>query len=356
LEVSPSNPKTTKIHNDVLQAEVAPVGGRLKNFASFWRSATTDVWAIDIVENGHSLEFIDKPPLSLRIRWTILKDSTQSLALHEEIQALLEKDAIEVANPETPGFYSHFFVVPKRDGGLRPVLNLKPLNEYITYKKFNMETPASIFSNLRQGMWLASIDLTDAYLHIPIRESHRPYLRFAFGGHTYQFKVLPFGLTSAPRVFTMMLAPIVSLIHREGVQFVPYLDDCLITAPSKQSLLGHIRIAIDLLTQAGFLINLKKSNLTPAQDLIFLGMRLRTDLGSAHLPQEKAQVLARCAETFLQNSVVSAKQCLRFLGLMAAALRVVPQARLLMRPFQIFFLDRWNYKTLPLGKFQFLRL
>ncbi len=65
----------------------------------------------------------------------------------------------------------------------------------------------SILRDLQQGMWMISLDLNDAYLHIPIIPQHRKFLRFALRDHqgilrVYQWGVLPFGLATAPRVFT----------------------------------------------------------------------------------------------------------------------------------------------------------
>ena len=61
-----------------------------------------------------------------------------------------------------------------------------------------METPESILASLRKGEWVTSIDLTDAYLHVPIHTQSQKYLRFHFQGVTYQFTSLPFGLATAP--------------------------------------------------------------------------------------------------------------------------------------------------------------
>ena len=84
-----------------------------------------------------------------------------------------------------------------------------------------MCTPQIIIPTLRQGVWLASIDLKDVYYHVPILESHRPFLRFAFQKRIFQYKVLPFGISPAPRVFTKILAPIVGMLHEKGCPNLP---------------------------------------------------------------------------------------------------------------------------------------
>lgn len=330
----------------LVPASPAPVGGRLSQYLDFWTSNIVDTWVLETVRKGYSLEFLKPfPPLSHRILWT---DVRERKVLSEEIKEMLDKKAIEQADPTTPGFYSTFFLVPKKDGGFRPILNLRPLNQFIKYTKFRMETSASILQLVSSGDWLASLDLKDAYFHVPVLPAHRPYLRFAFQDTVYQYRVLPFGLSTAPRVFTCILNPIVGLIHKQGVRFHPYLDDCLIIARSKQDTLRAIQIAIEYLTRAGFVINHKKSNLIPTQDIQFVGMRLRTDLGSAHLPLDRAETLQQCVHLFQVPRYLPARLWLRLLGLMAAALVVVPQARLHMRPIQMYFLSRWRAQSMSL--------
>ncbi len=61
-----------------------------------------------------------------------------------------------------------------------------------------MLTMRTIMSQVQEGDWFVTIDLKDAYFHIQDVQRHRKFLRFAFGGKAYQYKVLPFGLALAP--------------------------------------------------------------------------------------------------------------------------------------------------------------
>ena len=62
----------------------------------------------------------------------------------------------------------------------------------------------TIRTSLQQGEWVTSVDFKDAYFHIPIQEQSRKYLRFHIQGRAYQFKALPFGLSTAPLEFTVI--------------------------------------------------------------------------------------------------------------------------------------------------------
>ena len=64
----------------------------------------------------------------------------QRRLLRSAIAQLLHKKAIEPVNDSSPGFYSPMFVISKRQGGYRPVFNLKRLNQFLTAPRFKMET------------------------------------------------------------------------------------------------------------------------------------------------------------------------------------------------------------------------
>ncbi len=115
---------------------------------------------------------------------------------------LLVKGAIETVPPaqSESGFYSCYFLVPKKDGGLWPILDLRRLNWALMGRPFRMTTLKQILSQVCPGDWFFSLDLKDAYIHIQIAPHHRRFLRFVFEGLAYM--ALPFGLSLAPRTFT----------------------------------------------------------------------------------------------------------------------------------------------------------
>ncbi len=96
------------------------------------------------------------------------------------------------------GFYSRYSLIPKKDGGFRPILDLSPLNRALMRQLFRMLTLKQILVQIRPEDWLLSVNLRNAYFHIQIAPRHRPFLRFAFEGMAYQYTLLPFGLSVAP--------------------------------------------------------------------------------------------------------------------------------------------------------------
>ena len=253
-----------------------PLGGRLSAFLPFWEEITSDQWVLSVIRNGYSLELITCPPRT-GVRLTILRDGGSVLL--DEVAELCAKSAVQELPPgprARRGYYSTYFLVPKKDGGMRPILNLKPFNRCLRKHRFKMETLNSILSIVQPGVWLASLDLKDAYFHVPIARAHWKYLRFAIDGRLYQYKVTPFGLSLAPMLFTRVVLAVVGWLRVNGIHLHAYLDDLLILAPNPSELRHAVLMTIQAFTWAGFTINLKKSDLHPTQDLVYIGGRFRT--------------------------------------------------------------------------------
>jgi hypothetical protein len=66
-------------------------------------------------------------------------------------------------------------------------------------------------------MWTTSLDLTDAYFYIPISPKFRMFLRFVWEDRVYAFKTMPFGLSTAPLVFTRIFQAVVAHLHSQYI-------------------------------------------------------------------------------------------------------------------------------------------
>ena len=214
-----------------------PVGGRLSLFLQEWGKITSDKWVLDTIKTGYKLEFLEKPPFQ-GVKATNVPLENQNV-IKQEINSLLEKNAIEVVplSQIHSGFYSTLFLVPKKTGDLRPVINLKPLNRYLRKQHFKMDTLSKVINLVGKGDWGITIDLKDAYFHIKIFREHRQFLRFQFQGTVYQFRVLCFGPASAPRVLVKIISVVVAFLRKFNVRMASYLDDWLAVNSTKVLLL-----------------------------------------------------------------------------------------------------------------------
>ena len=135
------------------------------------------------------------------------------------------------------GFYSSVFVVPKHTGGLHPILNLEHFNCFMHIPSFKMPTLKTVRQLIQHGDYAFSIDLQDAYLHVPIVKHHRQFLHF--------------------------------VLH-----IVIYLDDILVLVHSKWAGKRAHLFLCSLLVHLGLHINFSKSDLCLSQSFTFFGIVL----------------------------------------------------------------------------------
>ena len=263
-----------------------------------------------------------------------------------EVVALLQKGAITpVPSGEAhQGFYSTYFLVPKKDGGLRPILNLKGFNHFLKHLPFHMLRLSRLLSSIRRGDWFTTVDLRDAYFHIPIYRDHRKYLRFFFQGNAYEYTVLPFGLSLSPRTFTKCMEAALGPLRRQGIHILNYLDDWLICSPTEHQAQLDTMAVLSHLENLGLALNREKSCLIPSQRVEYLGLVLDSNLLRAVLTLRRTVVLMDSFSQLTVNKHITVKCGRRLLGLMAAASQVVPLGLLHMRPLQ-----RWlaRHKVSP---------
>ncbi len=211
------------------------------------------------MKDWYKIDFAHPPPF-LGIRKTPLNKGDFQDVLLEEVQILFKKETIELIPPEEEldSFYSTFFIIPKKGGGRRPILNLRQLNAYVVHRTFRMETLRKVIKAVKPGDWLVSVDLQDAYMHIPIHPNFQKFLRFKIGGQTYQYKVLPFGQASAQRMFIKVMAPIVAVVREEGIFVFPYLDNWILRYQLRTILPKMLTRLLEIWDWCGLIRNITK--------------------------------------------------------------------------------------------------
>ncbi|XP_016150619.1 uncharacterized protein [Sinocyclocheilus grahami] len=328
-------------------------------WAAWRRLPDISRWVLRTVRHGYTIQFRKGPPPFSRVLPTTVRPGEASI-LSQEIVSLLEKGAIEEILPTQmeSGFYSRYFVVPKKDGGFRPILDLRRLNLVLRVSKFKMLMVKSILSQVQSEDWFVTIDLKDAYFHIPIVKRHRKFLRFAFEGKAYQYCVLPIGLALAPRTFTKCMDASLAPLRLQGIRILNYLDDWLILAQSQD----QARIHRDLSSPYPRSLELRSGPALETESAGW-GMEITPPSGGSFMaevrvtPRERGYrgdtphsdgvrllqpvqsedwfVTIDLKDAYFHIPIVKRhRKFLRLLGLMAAASPVVQLGLLHMRPFQ----------------------
>ena len=116
---------------------VTVLAGRTQEHLENWKLITLDKGILEAI-TGYKLDLLGNPrqthvPLSKT-------NARETELMNQEIQKLLDKGAIQqVSGVTAEGYYSRIFLVPKKEGQYRPVINLRPLNNWIRYYHFKME-------------------------------------------------------------------------------------------------------------------------------------------------------------------------------------------------------------------------
>ncbi|XP_011865448.1 PREDICTED: uncharacterized protein LOC105560706 [Vollenhovia emeryi] len=274
--------------------------------------------------------------------------SEQTSHYRTAIAQLLAKNVIEVCAELNDQFISPFFLVPKPDGSNRFIINLKELNKFIDPIHFKMEDIRSVRDLVRKNDFMCTLDLKDAYYLIPVKESDRRFLRFRFEKKLYQFNCLPFGLCTSPYIFTKIMKPVIKRLRSEGVTCSIYLDDILIIEKSIEKCSKNIEKTINLLKQLGFIINYKKSSLTPSQRCKYLGFIINSVDYCLELDNEKKQKIVSLLEKFQVNNWYKVREFAKLLGTLNAACPAVTYGFIYCKR-----LEREKFLTLKFNGYNF---
>ena len=248
--------------------------------------------------------------------------------------------------------FNRLFLVPKPNNKWRPILDL--LNLFLKVEKFKIETPETIRTSLQQGEWVTSVDFKDAYFHIPIQEQSRKYRRFHVQGRTYQFKALPFGLSTAPMEFTVLAKEVKLMAIHRGIRIHQYLDDLLVRAgPIK--FLSNTQILVKMCQDLGWLVNLEKSELEPKQVFDFVGYQFDLRSGRVRPTPDRWQSLHDKIQALLLLLAFPVRQFMSLIGLLTATEKQVHLGQLHMRPIQWHLKNNWRVpesleKIIPLPR------
>ena len=221
-----------------------------------------------------------------------------------QVSKLLFKNIIETTDHDPHEVISSIFIRPKKDGGHRLILNLKGLNQFVTYHHFKMETLQSIVRLVEKNCYMASLDLKDAYYLVAVNPLHRKYLRFIWKNVLYQFTCLPNGLSSCPRKFTKLLKPPLTELHKKGHISASYIDDLYLQGKTYDLCVSNVIDTFIQFDSLGFTIHLEKSVFVPSQRLALLGFVIDSVAMTISLTPEKAlKVQEACANLLDKGSM-----------------------------------------------------
>ncbi len=350
---------------------------RLRLCRSAWRELVQDPWALSMVTHGFSLLLHTNQNLSY-LRPLQRKSEAESAGpkwgseMQLEVRRMVEMGAFahvkrgggsdvisrdfglkstrstpsnltdhQVSkgsrpNSQIPGeaglggkeHFSRLFSVRKETGSIRLILDFRALNKCLNTEHFRMESRRDLREILTPQCWMTTIDLKDAYLHVAIADAgSRSLLRFNFRGEMYESVALMFGLNLTPRVFTKLLRPVIGLLRKMGVCLLIYLDDLIVIGRTQAHCCQSTWEVLWLLVKLGWQINWIKSQLTPEQEKIWLGLLSNTISMQFLLPLEKVETIKEMCRKMSEKSTLTLYDLGKLVGKLESCRDAVVQVR-----------------------------
>ena len=316
--------------------ESYPLGGRIQYFIDNWKKVTDNQWVLSVVEFGYKipLKFL---PCQKRVPKNPPATGSAHAVLVNEAIDLKKKHAVSVVNPVQGQYISSYFAVPKPNkiNEFRPILNLKYFNENVKKYSFKMETLASVREWIKPNSYCTSLDLKDAFLHIPMHPDSKKYLRFKWLNEILEWQVLVFGLTCSPRVITKVLKPVIAFLRLTwNILISIYIDDILIQNCSSATCLLHTQIVIIVLMSLGWSFKMSKCDLVPRQQFVHLGFLFDTKNMTISCPPEKISRLQLLCSNLLSEKKCTVLQLEKLIGTIESVRPAVKLAALYYRSLQ----------------------
>jgi len=216
------------------------------------------------------------------IAWGAQLRFLQRNFVSEEIAARLKSGHISCVDKKFARCVNPLNVVRKASGGFRLILDCRFPNGFLPHIAFRMENLFTVPLVVEPGDWLFTVDLCDAYYHLSMHDTAKPFLCFEWQSKYYTCNALPFGLSLAPFLFTKLTRPVTSFCRAIGISVVAYLDDFL-WADKLDRIEELKEFILWLMGQLGFTVSTKKSQLDPSQLVQFLGLLFDSKRFSYHV-------------------------------------------------------------------------
>ena len=272
---------------------------------------------------GYHIDF-KSPPYQARHPHSITHTQAERNLIEDKVQDLLTKQAIHPVpvGQEQDGFVSNLFLVPKKGGSQRPVINLKHLNQFVKYEHFKMKNIHMLRDLLKKHDYLVKIYLKDANFTIPIWVNHQKFLRFLWKETLYKFTCSSCSLQGSRTI-----APVgdthCNLSRRQadhGPDSRNGQMSCNNCKPPRESL--------------GFTVHNQKSVLIPSTTIEFLRSIVDSKTLTLFLPKEKIKKAKKASQSILDNALPLI-QLSQFLGYLTSTIQAVFPAPIHFRYLQV---------------------
>jgi hypothetical protein len=199
--------------------------------------------------------------------------------VEEELQHLQQEGILE------PVQFSEWAapIVPvlKSNGKVRICGDYKiTANRDIQTDQYPLPRIEDLYATLSGGQKFTKLDLSNAFLQIPLEEESRKYTTINTQRGLFQYTRLPFGISSSPSIFQRVIDNLTQGLKST----VGYQDDILVTGKDDEEHLENLEMVLKRLSDAGVRLN-KDKCVYMAPEVIYLGYKI--DAKGLHPVEDK---------------------------------------------------------------------
>ena len=295
------------------------IKGNLRRNVEYWeKTLKASPFILSIIQQGYKIPFRYLPP-SFEMK------NNKSAKEHSEfvessiLELIVNKRIYEVKKPFVSNPLS---VAIDSKGKKRLILDLSSVNEFVWKQKVKFDD-WKMFENFIDAdgeAFLFKFDLKSGYHHVDMHIDSQKYLGFAWtfkdGSKKYfQFSVLPFGLTSAPFIFTKIIRVLIKYWRAHAIRIACFIDDGLAIDYSQTKASSNSQFVRDTLDCAGFLSNQEKSEWVPKNTIEWLGIRVDFTNKTYHISDNRIFSALNSIHKILNHpSHTSARKLSRVVG------------------------------------------
>ena len=290
--------------NDKRKGDNLPiiVKGKLKANVRYWEDIGANKTILNVIRDGYMIPLVTTPErASFKNNKSALRNKN---FVDEAICELLATGRI-VETDKAPYVVNPLSVSTSSSGKQRLILDLRHVNKHV-YKQSVRFDDWSTFSEFieKQG-FMFKFDIKQGYHHIDIAEEHQKFLGFSWevGGikKYFCFTVLPFGLTSAPFLFTKTIRVLIKYWRLNAIKIACFIDDGAGTSKNFLEAKRQANFVKKSLSLSGFIVNEEKSIWNPVQNMTWLGIQVDLQNKKFSIPEGRLQSFSRLLETVIQN-------------------------------------------------------
>ena len=313
-----------------------PVGARLQNFWQTWLDLGASPKVIQILREGYPLPFRTRPKLTHfpTVVSCYVNPQQEQLPVGGITSAYRQERSGTGTKSKISGLFNRLFLVPKPNNKWRPILD--PISISLPQGGEIQNGDTRNHQDFPPTRGVGDLNrLQGRLFSYPHTGTVQEISEISCRGATYQFKALPFGLSTALMEFTVIAKEVKLMAIHKGIRIHQYLDNWLVRARSHQICLQHTQTLVKMCKDLGWLVNVEKSELEPKQD--------------------RWQNLQEKILSLLSLPSCPVRQFMSLIGLITTTEKQVHLGQLHMRPIQWHLKNNWRVpelleKVIPLPR------